>query len=196
MFPTNGENVLTSKARAYVSALEQCNHEEVDSLIMIYVLDASLHGHPRRKIGENDTGFVVLGVSNDPTLTWVELWISFGSSKQVRYLPKHAIATSLDREKADLLRKFQALETVETVSAFSRRGMRTAWNVWNMFPELTPVLKALLISREDTDDTCFDVIERFLILSYDRTSTLRKGNEVRQELFSGKARPLNQIPST
>ena len=42
MFPTQGENVLTSKDRAYVSALEQCNHEEVDSLIMIYVLDASL----------------------------------------------------------------------------------------------------------------------------------------------------------
>ena len=69
MFPTGGENVLTSKARAYVSALEQCNHEEVDSLIMIHVLDANLHGHPRIKIRENDTGFVVLGVSNDPTLT-------------------------------------------------------------------------------------------------------------------------------
>ena len=69
MFPTHGENVLTSKARAYVSALEQCNHEEVDSLIMIHVLDASLHGHRRIKIRGNDTGFVVLGVSNDPTLT-------------------------------------------------------------------------------------------------------------------------------
>ena len=82
------------------------------------------------------------------------------------------------------------------MSAFSRRGMKTAWNVWNMFPELTPVLKALLISREDTDDTCLDAIERVLILSHDRTSTLRKDNEVWQELFSGKARPLDQIPST
>ena len=68
MFPTHGENLVTSKPRAYVSALEQCNHE-VDSLIMIHVLDASLHGHPRIKIRENDAGFVVLGVSDDPTLT-------------------------------------------------------------------------------------------------------------------------------
>ena len=73
MFPTHGENVLTSKDRAYVSALEQCNHEEVDTLIMIHVLDASLHGHRRIKIRGNASGFVVLGVSNDPTLTLDEL---------------------------------------------------------------------------------------------------------------------------
>ena len=117
-------------------------------------------------------------------------------SLQVRYLPAHAIATSLDREKTGLLRTFHALEGYETVSAFSGRGMRTAWNVWNMFPELTPVLEALLISGEDTDDTCLDVIERFVILSYDLTSSLSKDNEVRQELFSRKARPLQKIPST
>lgn len=73
MSPTHGENVLTTKDKAYVSALEQCNHEEVDSLIVIHVLDASLHGHRRMKIRENDAGFVVLGVSNDPTLTLDEL---------------------------------------------------------------------------------------------------------------------------
>ena len=66
-----------------------------------------------------------------------------------------------------------------------------------MFLELTPVLEALLIiSREDTDDTCLDVIERFVILSYDLTSSLSKDDEVRQELFSRKARPLEKIPSS
>lgn len=73
MSPTHGENVLTTKDKAYVSALEQCNHEEVDSLTVIHVLDASLHGHRRMKIRGNDAGFVVLGVSNDPTLTLDEL---------------------------------------------------------------------------------------------------------------------------
>ena len=73
MFPTHGENVLTSKDRACVGALELCNHEEDDSLIMIHVLDASLHGHRRIKIRGNGAGFVVLGVSNDPTLTLDEL---------------------------------------------------------------------------------------------------------------------------
>ena len=65
-----------------------------------------------------------------------------------------------------------------------------------MFLEQTPVLEAPLISREDTDDTCLDVIERFVILSYDLTSSLSKDDEIRKELFSRKARPLEKIPSS
>ena len=59
-----------------------------------------------------------------------------------------------------------------------------------MFPELTPVLKALLMLPEDIDDTCLDVIERFVILLYDRTSSLIRVNEARQELFSERQDPL------
>ena len=74
--------------------------------------------------------------------------------------------------------------------------MKTAWNVWDMFSELTPVLKALLMLREHTDDICLDVIEKFAILLYNRTSSLCKVNEVKQELLSGKARSLERIPRT
>ena len=49
---------------------------------------------------------------------------------------------------------------------------------------------------EDIDDTCVDVIERFVILLYDRMSSLSKVNEVRQELFSRKARSLSNISPT
>ena len=48
-----------------------------------------------------------------------------------------------------------------------------------MFPELTPVLKAMLMLPEDIEETYLDVIERFVILLYDRTSSLSKVNEVR-----------------
>ena len=46
------------------------------------------------------------------------------------------------------------------------------------------------------DDTCMDVIERFMTLLYDRTSSRSKVNEVWQELFSRKARSLDNIPPT
>ena len=62
--------------------------------------------------------------------------------------------------------------------------------MWKVFPELTPVLKALLMLPEDIDDTCLDVIERFVILLYDRTSSLIRVNEARQELFSERQDPL------
>ena len=57
-------------------------------------------------------------------------------------------------------------------------------------------LKVLLMLQEDTDETCLDVIGRFLILSYDRTSSLSKDDEVRQEHFSRKAGSLYKIPGT
>ena len=167
----------------------------IHGLCMIHALDASLYGHRRVKIRSNDTDVAVLAVSIAPTLQLDELWISFGSSKQVRYLPARSIATSLGREKASVLSIFHALTGCDTVSFFSGREKETAWDVWNVFPELTPVLKAMLMLPEDIEDTCLDVIERFVILLYDHTSSLSKVNEFRQELFSKKASSLENIPT-
>ena len=91
---------------------------------------------------------------------------------------------------------FPILTRGDAVSFFSGRGKKTAWDVWNVFPELNPVLKAMLVLPEDIEDTCLDIIERFVILLYDRTNSLSKVNEVRQELFSRKARSLENIPPT
>ena len=68
--------------------------------------------------------------------------------------------------------------------------------MWNMFPENFRALKALMMLQEDTDETCLDVIGRFLIPTCDRTSSLSKVDEVRQELFSRKAGSLYKIPRT
>ena len=65
-----------------------------------------------------------------------------------------------------------------------------------MFPELTPVLRALAASTEDISYEHMAVIEKFAILLYDRTSSLRNINEARQELFSKKSRTLDNIPFT
>ena len=86
-----------------------CNHEEADSRMMIHALDASLHGHRRVKTRSSDTDVVILAVSIAPTLQLDEPWISFSSSKQVRYLPAHTIATSLGQEKASVSPMFHAL---------------------------------------------------------------------------------------
>ena len=68
MFSTYGINVITSEGREYMNALAQCNPEEVDPLIMIHVLDASLHGHRRKIIQSNSADIVVLVISIDSTL--------------------------------------------------------------------------------------------------------------------------------
>ena len=40
------------------------------------------------------------------------------------------------------------------------------------------------------------MIERFVVLLYDRTSNLTKVNEARQDLFSKKSRTLEKLPPT
>ena len=46
----------------------------------------------------------------------------------------------------------------------------------------------------DVDETCMAVIERFVVLLYDRTSNLLDVNQARKELFSKKSRSIESIP--
>ena len=68
--------------------------------------------------------------------------------------------------------------------------------MWNVFPELTSVLKELNALPEVVDYSSLEVIERFVVLLYDRTSNFTKVNEARQELFGKKSRTLENIPPT
>ena len=81
---------------------------------------------------------------------------------------------------------------MNTVSFFAGRGKKTAWDIWGVFPELTATLLILSSSPEVVDSACLAVIERFVVLLYDRTSNLTKVNETRQK----KSRMLKKIPPT
>ena len=55
----------------------------------------------------------------------------------------------LGPEKASTLPMFHALMGCDTVSFFVGRGKKTAWDVWNVYGDLTPVLKAFKTLTED-----------------------------------------------
>jgi hypothetical protein len=61
---------------------------------------------------------------------------------------------------------------------------------------MTPVLSALMTSPEDITEESMAGLERFVVLLYDRTSSLTKVNEARQQLFSKRSRELDSIPPT
>ena len=125
------------------------------------------------------------------------MWITFGLGKHVYNLAAHSIATSLGQDKASVIPMFHALTGCNTVSFFGGRGKKTAWDTWMVFPELTPVLRSLKKSSPaNIADDSMDVIERFVVLLYNRTRSLTKVNEARQESFSKKSRNLHNIPPT
>ena len=148
VYLTHGSSVLTSNNRTEMSNLAPCTHEEADTRLMIRALDASLRGHRRIKIRTNDTDVIVLALSVVSTLPVDEFWITYGAGKNVRHMPAHVVASSLGPSKASALPMFHALTGSDTVSFFRNRGKKSAWDVWNVFPELTPVLCALKASPE------------------------------------------------
>lgn len=84
------------------------------------------------------------------------------------------------------------------MSFFAGRGKKTAWEIWNLYPELTTALVNLSTpspTLRDVDGS-LAVLERFVVLLYDKTSVLSGVNEARQSLFAKKSRKIDGIPPT
>ena len=194
IYTSYGESVLSAPKKEDMGFLEPCTHEEADTRLMVHALHATSSGHRKIMIRSNDTDVVVLAISVASALQADEVWVTFGSGKNVQNIPVHVIATSLGPDKATALPLFHALTGCDTVSFFGGRGKKTAWDVWKVFPELTAALGALKASPKEIPDECMAVLERFVVLLYNRTSSLTNVNEVRQELFSKKSRSLDSIP--
>lgn len=195
IYSTHGKGVLSSINRVDMGVLAPCTHEEADTRLMVHALDASSRGHRRIKIRSNDTDVVVLAISVANALPADEVWVTFGTGKNVHNIPAHTIANSLGADKASALPMFHALTGCDTVSFFARRGKKTAWDAWKVFPELTPVLRVLIGAPNEVTEECMRVLERFVVLLYDRTSSLMSVNEARKELFPKRSK-LDSIPPT
>ena len=79
------------------------------------------------------------------------------------------------------------------MSAFVGHGKKTAWATWNSFPELTDALLELAHAPTEIPEQSMLVIERFVILIYDRTSTCTNVNKARKKLFA-KTSSVKRIP--
>ena len=78
------------------------------------------------------------------------------------------------------------------MSGFVGLGKETTWN---SFPEFTAVLLELAHGPAEISDQCMHVIERFVILIYDRTSACTDINKARKKLFS-RISCVKRIPPT
>ncbi|PFX17994.1 hypothetical protein AWC38_SpisGene17659 [Stylophora pistillata] len=111
-----------------------------------------------------------------------EVWVTHGSGKNVRNIAAHAVATSLGRDKALTLPMFRALTGCDILMFFNGRGKRTAWDVWGVFPELTPVLRVLQASPEEITDDCMAVLERFVVFLYDYYLRTIQGKDINRRV--------------
>ena len=193
---TDGEQVICVPQQEDVNSLAPCNQEEADTRMMLHVAHAAQHGHHQIQVRTVDTDVVVLAVMVVQKLpAGDELWVAFGTGKNYRYIAAHEIASSLGPEKTCALPMFHAITGCDTVSAFVGHGKKSAWATWNTLPELTDALLSLANASTSIQEDTMHVIERFVILQYDRTSKCKDVNKARKKLFAKKSSVQN-IPPT
>ncbi|KAG7158106.1 hypothetical protein Hamer_G030256 [Homarus americanus] len=140
-------------------------------LCLLHESHAAQQGHHKILIRTMDLDLVVLAVSVVQGMHQEdELWLAFGTGKSFRFLTAHEMAACLGPKKAQALPMFHALTGCDTVSSFSGHGKKTAWAIWAVYPDLTEALLKLSAASKVIPEEVLHIIERFVILLYDRTS--------------------------
>ena len=188
---------VTSNSDDNLDSLHPCNHEEADTRIFVHLNRASSMGLKRVLIKCNDADVVAIAIAQYHDLGIEELWVEFGVRRKKRWLPIHAYAKHLGRLKCLALLFWYAFTGCDTVSSFNSRGKKTAWVVWAAFPEITDALARLSLRITINDEeSVLLLLERFVVLLYDRRGSSMSVNDARRWVFTMKGRSIENCPPT
>ena len=138
---------------------------------------------------------VVLAIAVSIVLQHCDIWVAFGNGSKLRFIPCHLIAAKLGNDGSWGLLLMHALSGCDTVSAFHGIGKKTAWAVWCSIPHLATVFSRLAHAPSQVSPDDLNVIERYGVLLYQRTSSLSHVNGARKQLFA-QNRKMENIPPT
>ena len=151
-----------------------CRHEEADMRIFVHARDAVTEGHKDLMIKANDTDILVIAISTLPSLQELgleKLWIAFGKETHLRWIPTNDIVSTIDPEKTSGILFLHAISGCDVVSAFHGKGKRSAWQTWSVCNEVSSVFKQLNKYPPTLKNDDFEILEKFVIIIYDWSST-------------------------
>lgn len=192
---THGEDVMFSGLHN-TDCLSPCSQEEADTRMFLHAADGIKQGYSKLLIRTCDTDVAVLAVSMSRALECEQLWLAFGSGNTFRYIDATLISEKLGPLKSKALPALHALTGCDVTSSFTGRGKKTAWAVWNAFNEVTPALCTLAEKPDEVEiGNALPVIEKYVVLMYDRNSVEETVNSARQCLFF-ESREIENLPPT
>ena len=193
---TTHDEEVKSKPPSDVSLIQPCTHEEADSRMVLHAWHSYQQGYRSIIIHATDTDVVVITIAMASRMNNCNLWLAFGHGQNFRFIPTHSIAAAIGYERSWGLLLLHAISGCDTVSALAGIGKRTVWDVWNSMPNLEIEFSRLSNAPAELTDDDMDTIERFFVLLYNRTSSLKKVNEARKQMFAKGNRQLENIPPT
>ena len=124
-------------------------------------------------------------------LNTTELWVAFGTWKGFRYLAAYELAKTLgpDHERCIALPMFHAYTGCDKhiVSSFCCWGKKTVWDTWMNLDDITTAFCTLAATPDvGAIDDWMELLERFVILFYDHTSSQESVNQAHKQLFTQK----------
>lgn len=196
LYASDGSAVLCSPPESYLACLTPCSQEEADTRLFLHAADAVQKGRKKVTIRTVDTDVVVLAVASFSKIGPDELWIAFGVGSNFRYIAVHEMVSTMSPSECLTLPVFHAFTGCDTVSTFAGRGKKTAWKAWKSFPEVNDAFNELLSMPNEISERSMLLLERFVVLMYDRTSESTTVNGARKQLFAQNSRTLENIPPT
>ena len=179
----------------HTNVLAQCGHSKV-KIITVHTNVLAQCGHSKVKIITVDTNVIILAITLFSSLNIEELWIEFGSGQNRRWYPIHEIVNSIGRQCCEGILFQYAFTGRDSVSSFSRCVKIKAWETWSAYPGATECFIKLSTSIENLSEEDVSILERYVVLLYDRSSTTHSINECRKQLSAKKARLIENIPPT
>ena len=154
------------------SRLAPSTQEEADTRIFFHLEDIVKESCDKVTIHTFDTDVVVAS----QWLSHIQWWIAYAVGKHVKFLEAHEIATALGPSKCRALPLFRVLSGCDIVYFFHVKGKKTAWASWKNIDAVTEVF-CYLGSTAQKIESHFELIEQFIVLLYDRTTTHTSVNQ-------------------
>ena len=193
------EDTVLSNHEISLDDISPCSHEEADRRVFVLARHAVQEGYKVLMIKANDTDVVIIAKATLPSLQELglqKLWVAFGQGTHLRWIPIHDIVATIGPEKTNGMLFFHAFSGCDTVSSFRGKAKLTAWQTWNVCDEVSDVFTKLSKYPPALDDEALEVLEKFVVIMYDKSSSATGVNDARLELFARKQRVFDSIPPT
>lgn len=97
---THGNGVLSSSESFNTNQLAPCHHEEADLRLILHLVDMALKGSKKIMLRTVETDVLVLTVAFYSQIHADELWVAFGTGKNLRFIAVQSIVNILGESKA------------------------------------------------------------------------------------------------
>ena len=165
--------------------------------------DALLNGCTNYLLRTVDTDVVVIFLGKFHHMVTlcqdVSILIAFGTGNNFTYHNLNAIYEHLGREKSLAPPVFHRFTECDTTSAFLGRGKKSAWEAWKCYEDVTDAFTYMALhpyTEVHVEAPHFQLLERFTVLMYDKTSDLEHVDQARKELFCQKGKTMDKLPPT